>query len=292
MGKPITPPPDSREPVPSDESVPVKWRGVWVWRALLALILLSLIGGVALSQWVTRDLRNANEQLEQAVDKLRNEADTLGRTVTSLQDQVGDLSSELKQTAKKLPPNLPDLIRQVKHSIVTVYVGTAQGSGFAVDLEPPAGYQTAILTAAHVVDAATHMGGPRVFVSQGPDLIPAKLWTWGFRADIAVIYVDARFPPLPWASDVGHDPSVGDFAVAIGSPYGLEGTTTSGIISQLYSQFPALIQTDAAMNPGNSGGPLINRYGEVLGVNSFALSGQDLNFASAIDNTCAHLIRC
>ena len=57
-------------------------------------------------------------------------------------------------------------------------------------------------------------------------------------------------------------------------PYGLEGTTTSGIISQLYSQFPALIQTDAAMNPGNSGGPLINRYGEVLGVNSFALSGQ------------------
>jgi cell division protein FtsB len=124
MGKPITPPPDSREPVPSDQSVPVKWRGVWVWRALLALILLSLIGGVALSQWETRDLRNANEQLEQAMDKLRNEADTLGRTVTSLQDQVGDLSSELKQTAKKLPPNLPDLIRKVKDSIVTVYVGT------------------------------------------------------------------------------------------------------------------------------------------------------------------------
>ena len=137
MGKLITPPPDSREPVPSDQSVPVKWRGVWACRALLALILLSLIGGLALSQWETRDLRNANEQLEQAVDKLRNEADTLGRTVTSLQDQVGDLSSELKQTAKKLPPNLPNLIRQVKHSIVTVYVGTAQGSGFAVDLEPP-----------------------------------------------------------------------------------------------------------------------------------------------------------
>src|SRR6266545_721813 len=94
------------------------------------------------------------------------------------------------------------------------------------------------------------------------------------------------------ASDVGHDPSVGHFAVAIGSPYGLEGTTTSGIISQLYSQFPALIQTDAAMNPGNSGGPLINRYGEVLGINSFALSGEGLNFASAIDNTCARLIQC
>jgi len=226
------------------------------------------------------------------VDKLRNEADTLGRTVTSLQDQVGDLSSELKQTAKKLPPNLPDLIRQVKHSIVTVYVGTAQGSGFAVDLEPPAGYQPAILTAAHVVDAATHMGGPRVFVSQGPDLIPAKLWTWGFRADIAVIYVDARFPPLPWASDVGHDPALVTSLSRSVVLYGLEGTTTSGIISQLYSQFPALIQTDAAMNPGNSGGPLINRYGEVLGVNSFALSGQGLNFASAIDNTYAHLIRC
>jgi cell division protein FtsB len=231
MGKPITPPPDSREPVPSDQSVPVKWRGVWAWRALLALILLSLIGGVALSQWEIRDLRNANEQLEQAVDKLRNEADTLGRTVTSLQDQVGDLSSELKQTAKKLPPNLPDLIRQVKalhrHRVRwnRPRLGLRRRSRTARRLP------NCHPDSAHVVDAATHMGGPRVFVSQGPDLIPAKLWTWGFRADIAVIYVDARFPPLPWASDVGHDPSVGDFAVAIGSPYGLEGTTTSGIIS-------------------------------------------------------------
>ena len=299
METPITPSPDSREPVRSDQPVTGKGRRVWVWRAVLALILLSLIGGVALSQWDIRDLRDANEQLERAADKLRNQAASLagrldgqGRTVASLQEQVGDLSSELRQTAKKLPPNIPDLIRKVEDSIVTVYVGNAQGSGFAVDLEAPAGYQTAILTAAHVVDAATYVGGPRVFVSQGSDLIAAKLWTWGFRVDIAVLYVDARFPPLPWASDVGHDPSVGDFAVAIGSPYGLEGTTTSGIISQLYSEFPALIQTDAAMNPGNSGGPLINRYGEVLGVNSFVLSGEGLNFASAIDNTCAHLIQC
>src|SRR6266545_886843 len=145
MGKPITPPPDSREPVPSDESVPVKWRGVWAWRALLALILLSLIGGVALSQWVTRDLRNANEQLEQAVDKLRNEADTLGRTVTSLQDQVGDLSSELKQTAKKLPEghgNLGSARDQVLPRVHSTCLASAATMGGS---RPSAGRDTCFL---------------------------------------------------------------------------------------------------------------------------------------------------
>lgn len=180
----------------------------------------------------------------------------------------------------------------MQDSIVTVYVGNSQGSGFAVDVDPPAGYQVGILTAAHVINAATFIGGPPVYISQGGELIAAELWRWGFRADVALLYVDAPLRALPWASDVGHDPSVGDFVVAIGSPYGLEGTTTSGIISQLYPEFPALVQTDAAMNPGNSGGPLINRYGEVVGINSFVLSGEGLNFATAVENTCANLIRC
>lgn len=246
-----------------------------------------------------QDLNRNSESLERSTTRLGNRVVSLNarlqsqrRVLASLQEQVEDLATELTETTENLPPDIPSLVSQIEDSVVTVHVGSGQGSGFAVDTVPPRGYQTGILTAAHVIDAATYVGGPRVFVSQGGNLLPAKLWAWGLRADIALLYVDASYPPLPWASDFGHDPNVGDAVVAIGSPFGLEGTTTSGIVSQLYPDFPALIQTDAAMNPGNSGGPLVNRHGEVLGVNSFALSGEGLNFASSIDNSCANLIRC
>ena len=287
-----------RDPVRRDGKT-----SLWVWRSVVAFVLVALAGGVGFEQWQIQELRDENARLERQVRREADEQaaraatlvtrlDGQGRTVASLQDQVGDLSSRIEETAEGLPPNIPDLIRDIGDSIVTVYVGNAQGSGFAVDVIPPSGFRGSIVTAAHVIEAATYVRGPQIFVSQGGDLVPARLGTWGFRADIAVLWVDARYPALPWASDRGHDPRVGDFAVAIGSPYGLEGTTTSGIISQIYNEFPALIQTDAAMNPGNSGGPLVNRHGEVLGVNSFVLSGEGLNFASAIDNACVNLIRC
>lgn len=137
------------------------------------------------------------------------------------------------------------------------------GSGFIVD---PKGY---IITNHHVVDNAD-----KITVRLHGDLTehPAKLIGIDPETDVAVVKIDAG-RSLPFAS-VGNSDAVqvGDWAVAIGSPFGLEATVTAGIISakgrEGPGQFQSFIQTDAAINPGNSGGPLLNIKGEVIGVNT------------------------
>ena len=140
-----------------------------------------------------------------------------------------------------------------------------QGSGFVISKE---GY---ILTNNHVVENAisvlvTFYDGTRLeaeIVGVDPD------------SDLAVIKVDAppeSLLPVTWGNS--EQVKVGQRAIAIGNPFGLEGTLTTGIISALGRSLPALnrfripeiIQTDAAVNPGNSGGPLLNSDGEVVGV--------------------------
>jgi serine protease Do len=104
-----------------------------------------------------------------------------------------------------------------------------------------------------------------------------------FETDLAVIKIDARTPLQPVTIANSDSVQVGDWAVAIGSPFGLEATVTAGIVSaigrnpgQLGARaFQHFIQTDAAINPGNSGGPLLNIRGEVIGVNTMiATSGR------------------
>jgi S1-C subfamily serine protease len=141
-----------------------------------------------------------------------------------------------------------------------------QGSGFVYNRR---GY---IVTNNHVVEGAI-----RVYVTfyDGVQL-PAKIVGADPDSDLAVIKVDAppeRLAPVIWGDS--DEVKVGQRAVAIGNPFGLNGTLTTGIISALGRSLPSLnrsfripeiIQTDAAVNPGNSGGPLLNSKGEVIGV--------------------------
>src|SRR5512140_3231797 len=139
------------------------------------------------------------------------------------------------------------------------------GSGVIVDSK---GY---ILTNNHVVDRADRI---KVKFHGDTTEYDAKLIGTDRETDLAVIKIN---PPrsLP-AVKIGNSDAVqvGDWAVAIGSPFGLEATVTAGIISATgrdiagAQQFQRFIQTDAAINPGNSGGPLLNIRGEVIGVNT------------------------
>ena len=110
--------------------------------------------------------------------------------------------------------------------------------------------------------------------------------------DVAVLKIDAKNLPVRRRSAIPTTTRVGEWVVAIGSPYGLDNTVTSGIVSAKSRSLPGdaavpFIQTDAAVNPGNSGGPLFNLKGEVIGINSqiFSRSGgfQGLAFAIPID---------
>lgn len=141
----------------------------------------------------------------------------------------------------------------------------ASGSGVIVDKN---GY---ILTNNHVVEQADHI---KVKLHGDAKEYKAKLIGFDVETDLAVIKIDPGKGLVPAKIGNSEAVQVGDWAVAIGSPFGLEATVTAGIISALgrdvpgSAQFQRFLQTDAAINPGNSGGPLLNIAGEVIGINT------------------------
>lgn len=138
------------------------------------------------------------------------------------------------------------------------------GSGFVID---PAGY---ILTNQHVIDGATRI---TVGLANG-EKFRGKVIGVDQETDLAVVKIEAgrNLPTMKFGDS--NASQVGDWVLAIGSPFGLEQTVTAGIISkkerdsQAFSTFQRFLQTDAAINRGNSGGPLVNMHGEAIGVNS------------------------
>jgi serine protease Do len=166
----------------------------------------------------------------------------------------------------------------------------ALGSGVVVDKN---GY---ILTNNHVVEKATRI---KVKFTNDDTEYPATVIGTDPDTDLAVIHIDKKNLV---AAKIGNSDAlqVGDWAMAIGSPFGFEATVTAGIVSALARDIPDndnpgrsfqhFIQTDAAINPGNSGGPLLNMHGEVIGINTMIASRsggyQGIGFAMPI-NTAA-----
>ena len=145
------------------------------------------------------------------------------------------------------------------------------GSGVLVD---PKGF---IVTNRHVIERADRV---QVRLQDDPPGVQhdAKLIGSDQETDLAVIKINVDHP-LPTAK-LGNSESmqVGDWVLAVGSPFGLQATVTAGIVSAKgrnivpNRQFQSFIQTDAAINPGNSGGPLVNMEGEVIGINTAILT--------------------
>jgi S1-C subfamily serine protease len=152
--------------------------------------------------------------------------------------------------------------------------GEATGSGFVTD------DQGTILTNAHVVEGAAN-GRVRVTFAD-KKTVDARVRGTDISTDVAVLQVDPKevdLTPLPLGSR--RDVRVGDPVIAIGNPFGLDRTLTTGVVSALQREIRAqnnftiedVIQTDAAINPGNSGGPLIDAAGRVVGINTQILTG-------------------
>ena len=156
----------------------------------------------------------------------------------------------------------------------------SQGSGFIFA-------DGLVMTNAHVVNGSDQL---IIGLSNGKKL-KGKLIGQDFFTDLAIVKLDGKGP---WPKAKLGDSTkikVGDWAIAVGNPYGLENTVTLGIISNLkrnvtqlgiYDKKFELIQTDAAINPGNSGGPLLNSNGEVIGINTLIRSGPGAGLSFAI----------
>jgi S1-C subfamily serine protease len=149
-----------------------------------------------------------------------------------------------------------------------------------------------IVTNNHVVEGATELA---VVLSSG-EQIPARVRATDPQTDLAVIEVDRT--DLPAAEFATELPKVGELAIAIGNPLGFENTVTAGIVSALHrslqesSPYVDLIQTDAPISPGNSGGALVDADGRVIGINSAGIpTGNNANsLGFAIPSTTVRAI--
>lgn len=156
------------------------------------------------------------------------------------------------------------------------------GTGFIFDRR---GY---ILTNEHVIHGSSQVL-LRLYGKRKP--IPAYIVGTDYTHDIAILRADMAVPETVLKIGRSRDVRVGEWVVAIGSPLGLDHTVTVGIVSALERpmqigdrEYPHLLQTDAAINRGNSGGPLINLRGEVIGMNTaVSQSSQGIGFAIAAD---------
>jgi putative serine protease PepD len=185
-------------------------------------------------------------------------------------DSASDATTPSAQPVAQTTSAISAVYRRVKNGVVEVETsnaaqGGATGSGFVIDEE---GH---IVTNQHVVGGAQSV---TVTFSDGPEVEATVVGT-DPSTDIAVLDVDrpsSELTPLSFAA--GRSLEVGDAVIAIGSPFGLEGTLTSGVISALGRDIPSpngftienVVQTDAALNQGNSGGPVLDDQGRVVGV--------------------------
>jgi 2-alkenal reductase len=168
-------------------------------------------------------------------------------------------------------------------SVVTVLVGVqTSGSGFVVNAK-----RGLVITASHVVTSSAGATDPRTVKEYGPVYVmrvdgaraPATIVGYDLFDDIAVLHYDPELLPMP-ATPLGNSAAVriGDPVAAIGAPFGQVESLSAGVVSQIATQIeapaavcfftPDAIQTDAAINRGNSGGPLFNAAGRVIAVNS------------------------
>jgi len=223
------------------------------------------------------------------------------QAITVVDTQPVALKSAQGSTTASLPNSSPtdltELYKQANPGVVYVDVsstapngqsGEGTGSGFVIDTRGD------IVTNNHVVDGADHI---EVRFADGT-VAGATVIGQDPYSDLAVIKTDATVDELkPLAMGDSSQLLPGQAVAAIGNPFGLQGTMTTGIVSALgrtlpesasangpsYSN-PDVIQTDAAINPGNSGGPLLNMQGQVIGVNTAIRTGNQTGFGQATNS--------
>jgi S1-C subfamily serine protease len=204
--------------------------------------------------------------------------------VAGQNERIDGRLSSAERSLKRKEQGIAPLAARVLRSVFTVESDASFGSGFVAWVDDRAAY---VLTAAHVVGAQFHGG---VTLTRRGGGWQGEIVELDVRNDLALIRMNAKpagIAPL-WQSPRTTLPRTGDELLLIGSPFGLEGSVTRGVVSRVTQR---AIQTDAAANPGNSGGPAIDAHGRVVGV-LIGGGGENVNFAVPIRRVCAKLRDC
>jgi len=255
----------------------------WLCSALIgAGLVFGLLGGPAAAQ--TRTLPDFTDLVEQVGPSVVNIRTT--EKVQPRASQANPGEEEMLEFFRRFGVPTPNMPRPGPRQRTPQQQDEQQreqprgvGSGFVLTSDG------LIMTNAHVVEGADDV----IVTLADKREFKAKIIGSDKRSDVAVVKIDATGLPAVRTGDVGRL-KVGEWVMAIGSPFGLENSVTAGIVSAKQrdtGDFLPFIQTDVAINPGNSGGPLINMRGEVVGINSqiYSRSGgfMGISFSIPID---------
>jgi S1-C subfamily serine protease len=250
-------------------------RAPWLRSPFISLGLAVLAIVVAVSSFVRQ------QSAIDAANVARVHAERVERELRFVHEDNDQLAGRIRSTEREL--RVTPIASRALKSVFTVSAGAHFGTAFVAWRDADGTY---LITAAHVVAGW-----------EEPVTLERKSGEWegevvrrDRKNDLALIRVEGRpdgAPPL-WQKPRRAKPKTGEQLLLVGSPYGLSGTVTTGIVSRVTRR---MIQTDAAANPGNSGGPAVNRKGRVVGV-LLAGGGENINFAVRIERVCKVLRRC
>ena len=223
----------------------------------------------ALTDQISQNQLETQSKINELTDSITETKKDLNEQISS---EVGSLNNELNELKASASSDFSGVIEEVINSVVTIRTDVSQGTGFIIDEE---GY---VVTNAHVISGSKYA---RV-VTSDQNVENAELVGYNIELDIALLKISGSYEELEFGDS--DDVSVGEKVIAIGNPLGLQFSVSEGIVSAIHREgsngLNAYIQTDAALNPGNSGGPLINKRGEVIGMNNFKIGdSENLGFA-------------
>ena len=251
---------------------------------LIVLIIFLLFLQLAFSVILWNKLAEANNNIEIYRQTLNNKIDVnnaetqnkINQLTDSLFNVESSVEKEISNIKAKTSSDFSGIIGNAVGSVVTIKTNVAQGTGFIISDD---GY---VVTNAHVLFGAKFANA----VTSDKDTLSMTLIGYDTNLDLALLKIDGNYPFLEF--ETSDNVKIGEKVIAIGNPLGLSFSVSEGIVSGKdrlgQNNLPAYIQTDAALNPGNSGGPLINSDGNVIGINNFKIQGgESIGFALESD---------
>lgn len=277
--------------------------------AAIAVLAVILAGSLAWTFSLQRNLSDTQEALTAAqtaasqqaasIAELKDGLASAAATAAEVKKSAMLLSQEQKSSEREAaaqapfqpPADLDTFIQKIRESTVTIFCGNVEGSGWAIDLAlsdslTRDGYKTALITNNHVITDCTYEGARGVTIEGQSGESSGYVWSWDEDNDLAMVLMRNDLPTL----QTGERPAVGAWVLALGSPLGIQGTATTGRITNMSDDY---LLTDAAINHGNSGGPLVNSQGNVVGINTSKAEGADnTGLAVGLPLLCDRVINC
>lgn len=256
----------------------------WIIGSFSTLVIaFMIISSISLLTLITTQEMN-NKKLNAEIQDINSKINTLASSIlnsneelNSLGMQLGSIDEEFDLLQASAGEDFSGIIENAVKSVVTIRTNVGQGTGFIISDQ---GY---IITNAHVLADNQGMLATIIqTINYQQEITNAIFIGYNGELDLALLKIPGNHEPL--ILENSDNIQIGEKVIAIGNPLGLQFSVSQGIVSATHrpgiNQANIYIQTDAALNPGNSGGPLINAEGKVIGINNFKVNdGENIGFA-------------